>query len=172
MLATKVGFMALLVVLVGTACSAVGAGPTASTPTQPPDGTVTSPPNTGGGGGGSGAVPPDPQPTFVVPRSGQLEPHPVSITKLSARVVGRNVTVQADWWSGVEPCNVLDSIQFTRSGDTFTISVIEGHGPQLVMCIEIAVYKATTFSLGELAPGTYTIRAASGDAPAVTFTVP
>lgn len=166
---TRFAFLALAALL-ATACSAGAAGPTPS-PTQPPDLVITAPPDTGSGSGaGSGGVPGN-APTFVVPRAGQLEPHAVNITKLAATVQGRYVTVQADWWSGVEPCNVLDSIQFVRSGDTFSVTLFEGHGPELVACIEIAVLKATTFSLGELAPGTYTVRAATGDAPPVTFTV-
>jgi hypothetical protein len=171
-LAARLASLALIVALVASACSAGAAGPTASAPTQPPDAVVTSPPNGGAPPpSGGGTSPGDPQPQFVVPRPGQLEVHGVGITRLSATIAGHSVTVQADWWSGVEPCNVLDSIRFVRSGGTFTISLFEGHGPQLVACIDIAVLKATTFSLGQLEPGTYTIRAANGDAPPITITV-
>jgi hypothetical protein len=164
--AGKLVSIAILVLIAAGACSASAAGPTGGDASLPPDAIVTSPP------GGGRAPPGDPQPSFVVPTSGQLEPRAVNISKLSATVDGRNVTVQADWWSGVEPCNVLDSIKVVRDGQTFTVTLLEGHGAEPVACIEIAVFKATMFSLGRLEPGTYTIRAASGDAQPIPVTIP
>lgn len=153
----------VLVAVVAGGCSIVGPTPI------PPDVGVTSPP---GGGGGGGVAPGEPQPQFVVPKPGQLDLHQVSIAKLTVTVSGRAVTVQADWVSGVEPCSVLDSVQVVRDGTTFTVALLEGTGDPNGVCIEIAVYKATVFSLGDLEPGTYEIRAATGDAPPVTATVP
>jgi hypothetical protein len=173
----RLGSIVLFVVLVSAACASLGipapggGGAGAGSGGSAPGGGVpggVAPPDPGGGGG----VPPDAKPQFVVAHPGQLEIHPVAIVRLRATVTDGTVTVEADWWSGVEPCNILDSVQVDRGGDTFTVGLFEGHGPQDVMCIEIAVYKATLFSLGKLDPGTYTIGAASGDAQPITVTVP
>ena len=161
----RLGALILLAVIVAGACSAGAPGPSASPTSRPPDAVVTSPPD------GGGALPGEPRPQFVVPRPGQVDVHPVGIASLAATVRGRSVSVQAEWWSGVEPCNILDSIQVARNGSSFTVSLFEGHGPQAVACIEIAVLKAAVLSLGELDPGTYTIRPASGDAQPIVVTV-
>ena len=157
-------FLALLMVvgLIAAACAA-GAAPSASV-TLPPDAPVTSPPDGGG-------VPGLPQPSFVVAQPGQLNVHPVSITTLTPTVDGRHVTVQADWVSGVEPCNVLDHVDARQDGTTFTVAVFEGSSEADVVCIEIAVYKSTIVDLGELAPGDYVVQSADGNAPPASFTV-
>jgi len=176
--AARIAPLALLLVLVAGACSSLGIAP--------PGGGVGSGGDAGSGGGaapGGGALvgnppigpgapgAPDAKASFVVPRGGQRDVHPVGIASLSATVDGRTVQVQATWWSGVEPCNVLDSIRIVQDGQTFTVTLLEGSGDPNTMCIEIAVLKGTTFSLGPLDPGTYTIRPDSGDASPITFTV-
>ena len=157
------------------ACSAGAAAPAASTsPTLPPPtevpGGLESPDTgvvgIGGGGGGDGG-----QPQFVLPRPGTQNPGPVSVESLEARVEGRNAVVVATWWSGVEPCYVLDSAGFEREGNTFTVSLAEGAGQGDAMCIELAVEKATALDLGELEPGEYTVVAADGPAEPITFTI-
>jgi hypothetical protein len=184
--AARLGSIVLLVVLVTAACASLGIPGPGGGGADPGGGASSGGANGGGGGAvpggvapadpgsgaGGGVVPPDAKPQFVVAHPGQLEIHPAGIGRLSATVADGTVTVEADWWSGVEPCNILDSVQVDRGGDTFTVSLFEGHGPQDVMCIEIAVYKATLFSLGHLDPGTYTIAAASGDATPITVVVP
>ncbi|HEU0236503.1 MAG TPA: hypothetical protein VFR14_08695 [Candidatus Limnocylindrales bacterium] len=187
--APLVGLIVVLSVALG-ACAAGAASPAPESdetgrPTTPPseqpiddgDGTVVSPPNDGGndGGGndgGGGGLPGDPgQPQLVVPQSGQLMVHPVAIAELLARVEGRSVTLNARWWSGVEPCSVLDSVTIDRDGSTITIGLHEGTSDLDAVCIAIAVEKVTVIDLGELDPGTYTIVAASGDAAAITVEV-
>ena len=111
------------------------------------------------------------KPTLVLPHPGQLDIHAVSIEDLGARVEGRRVVVSASWWSGVEPCYVLDSVAVKRDGQTIIIVVREGSSARDVACIEIAMHKVTVIDLGELDPGTYTIIAGNGDARPVEVTV-
>ena len=172
--------LGLVAALLLSACSAATA-PSAS----PSDAVAPTPgPSQGGGGGSDGdtglSVPPgepgagDPaprEPTLVVARPGQLDPHPVAVTLLEPSVEGRRVLVKASWYSGVEPCYVLDSVKVDQGGNEFVLTVIEGTGDPNAMCIEIAMYKATIVDLGELEPGEYTIRASDGEAPPITVTV-
>jgi hypothetical protein len=76
------------------------------------------------------------------------------------------------WWSGVEPCNVLDSVKVDRMGRDITIQLIEGSADAHAICIEIAEQKATIVDLGELEPDTYTIFPdGKGEAKPVTVVV-
>jgi hypothetical protein len=79
--------------------------------------------------------------------------------------------VKITWYSGVEPCNVLDSVDVDQGGNEFVLTLVEGTSDPNAACIEIAELKATIVDLGELEPGTYTIRASEGEAPPVTVTV-
>jgi len=194
---TPTGFrsvvLGLLAVLLVGACSSAAApsnpsspvGPTPSAPAPSSD------PSESGGGGAPGdpgqtdpsvpvggivnPTPVDPglgQPKLVIPRPGQLNPRPVGAASLEPAVNGHHVLVKITWWSGVEPCNVLDSVKVERSGTAITIQLIEGSGDAHAICIEIAEQKATIVDLGELEPGTYTISAGGkGDATPVTITV-
>jgi hypothetical protein len=185
-------FLALLAVLTLAACSgaaapgaspepsaAPSAGPVAS---EPP--TSSDPGNVGGGGtsgdpgtgigGPAGPTPVDPgagQPSLVIAKPGQLDPHPVSPQQLQASVDGRHVLVKITWTSGVEPCYVLDSVNVQRSGMTIALTVFEGSSDRNAMCIEIAMIKATIVDLGELEPGTWTITAPDGEAAPITLTI-
>ena len=142
----------------------------------------------GSGGGGSdpgqggGTLPGDPgdpgagagddgPATPVQPVAGAVGVHDVVAAGLQAAVDGRRVTVELRWWSGVEPCYVLAGVDVVRDGSTFTLTILEGSaaGPD-VACIEMAMLKSTIVDLGELEPGTYTIRA-FGDAAPVEVTV-
>jgi hypothetical protein len=146
--------------------------PTAAPPTQVPGGAGSSDPNTGVVGGGvGGVVPNDGGPTFVLPKPGTQDPHPVSVETLRVKREGPKTIVIATWWSGVEPCNQLDTAAVKRDGNDFTIAISEGHGGGDVACIDIALEKATAIDLGELEPGEYTVKAQDSSAEAVTFTV-
>jgi hypothetical protein len=172
-----------------SACSGAAA-PSASTPSTAapsPSSAPSADPGTGAGSGGSsggnvgtgGAVIVDPtpvdpgagQPPIVIPKPGQKNPHPVGATTLQASVDGRHVLVKVTWYSGVEPCNVLDSVKVERSGSEISISLVEGSSDLDAICIEIAQLKATIVDLGDLAPGAWTIRAATGDAPPIQVTI-
>ena len=115
----------------------------------------------------------DPLGRIVVPKPGQLDVRPVPAQTLSATTAGRHVTLTIDWTSGVEPCNILDSIVVAVGADTktFAVTLREGHGPQDVVCIEIAESRRAIVDLGDLAPGTYTISDTTGGAAPITVTV-
>ena len=161
-----IGFSVMLVV---AACSNGGAPatPEPSSPdaSAPPDGIVTSPPDGGGGvllpGGGKP----------IVPKPGQLDVHPIAADSLAARVEGSTVIVTATWTSGVEPCNVLDSILVQKLDGTMTITLREGHGPEEVACIAIAELHSTVFEVHDVAAGTWTIVDSGGRATPVQVTV-
>jgi hypothetical protein len=162
-----------LVVAVLAACGSAS-GPTPN-PTSGP--TPTPVPGATGSTGGGLVNPPccknDPllgQATVVVPQRGQQDLRPVNVQLIRASVDGRHVTVELRWWSGVAPCTVLDSVQIDRDGTTFTLTPEEGSSGQAVACDDIAQLKATIVDLGELAPGSYTIKA-SGDAQPITVVV-
>ena len=175
---------ALGAVLALGACASAAA-PAASSPPPPASPSPTNATDLPGGGGSSGdpgtgiggSVDPAPvdtgtnQAKIVVPRPGQLNPRPLPAATLEATVDGRRVLVKATWWSGVEPCYVLDSVKVDRSGTDIAITLIEGTSDPNAACIELAMQKATIVDLGELEPGTYTISSPGGDATPVTVTV-
>jgi hypothetical protein len=185
----------LLVVLLA---GCVGGGGTASTPpggqpiaSGPP---VASSPGAGGSDGSTGAgsagnpgsgspgtggvtVGPTPggpgvnQPKLLVPKPGQLQPHPVVPLSLQASVDGRHVLVKITWYGGIEPCSVLDSVKVDRSGTTIALTVIEGSSDLTAVCPEIAMLKATLVDLGELGPGVWTITAPNSDVVPIQLTI-
>jgi hypothetical protein len=171
---------AILAALLVAACSSAGApGATASPPVTapssapsgdasvPPDQPVTSSPSDG-----TGALPPDPGGRLVFPKPGQLDVHPVPADSLAARVDGSTIVVTATWTSGVEPCNVLDSILVAGKGTpTMTITLREGHGPEEIACIAIAEQHRTEFDIPDVAPGTYTIADSGGVAAPIEVKV-
>ncbi len=115
----------------------------------------------------------DPLVRIVVPKRGQLDIRPIPAQTLTAVAAGPHVTLTIDYTSGVEPCNILDSIVVAVGADakTFAITLREGHGPQDVVCIEIAESRRAIVDLGDLAPGTYTISDTTGGAAPTTVTV-
>jgi hypothetical protein len=179
--------LAVAAVAVGLAACSSAAAPWASTPTTVgPDPTPVPTADAGSSGGGSDGsvgsgggvivnpVPVDPaagEPTIVVPKAGQKNPHPVGATSLQASIDGRHVLVKVSWWSGVEPCNILDSVRVDRSGTAIGITIIEGASDLDVACIEIAQLKATIVDLGDLEAGMYTISAPNSEAPPIQLTV-
>lgn len=175
---------ALGAVLTLGACAS-GAAPASSSSPPSASPSPTNATDLPGGGGSSGdpgtgiGGPVDPGPVdpgtgqakLVIPKPGQLNPRPLPAATLEATVDGRRVLVKATWWSGVEPCYVLDSVRVERSDNDIAITLIEGTGDQNAICIEIAMQKATIVDLGELEPGIYTISSPGGDATPVTVTV-
>jgi len=167
----RLGAGIVLLTLLLAACSAAAApSPSAPPLDTSPDAPVTAPPNDGSGGGtnpggigGGGAL--------VVPKPGQLDVHDVSIDELAARVQGSSIFVTASWTSGVEPCNVLDQIVVTQGTGTYAITLREGHGPEDVVCIEIAMTKRTEFEVPDVKPGTYQITDSTGRAAPIEVTV-
>ena len=170
-----VALLTVIAVLL-VACSSAGApavatptpSPTPAASTQDPDAPVsTRLPLVPGSGS-----PFDPGGRrVVVPKPGQLDVHPVPAQTLSATVDGHHVVVTIDYTSGVEPCNILDSIAVKPGVGSFEITLREGHGPDLVACPEIAQFKRATVDLGELAPGTYRISDGTGVAAPISVAV-
>ena len=83
---------------------------------------VTSPPDDGSG------TPVDPGVAGakrVVPKPGQLDVRAVPADTLTATADGSTITVTATWTSGVEPCNVLDTVVVDRGEGTFSITLRE-----------------------------------------------
>ncbi|HEX5148374.1 MAG TPA: hypothetical protein VFW02_04785, partial [Candidatus Limnocylindrales bacterium] len=122
-------------------------------------------PSAGGGNPGVGGG------ELTVPQPGQLDVHPVPAELLESAVDGHNVTIRITWTSGVEPCNVLDTILVDRTGDAIAITLREGHAVGNKICIEIAKQKHALVDLGELEPGTYTISDAVGGAAPIQVVV-
>ena len=106
-----------------------------------------------------------------IPRPGQLDVHPVPIDLLEATVDGSTIIVTATWTSGVEPCNILDTIVVDRGDDSFTITLREGHGPEEVACIAIAEQHRTRFEIPDVPAGSYRILDAGGLATPIEVTV-
>jgi hypothetical protein len=169
-----------------TACSA-GASPAPSSPPSSAPPAASPGGSTGAGQPGDGSSgqpgvgigfpalpwPVDPgigEPTIVVAKPGRLEPHPVGATRIESRVNGKRVVLRLTWYSGVEPCSVLDSVGVARTGNGIVLTIREGADKLGVACIELAMLKATIVDLGELERGTYTI-SAGGDAPPIQVVV-
>jgi hypothetical protein len=169
--------LAVLVVAAVAACGSVAAPPTSEAPDSPP---ATLAPSQDPSGS-IGIVEPapsedpvviDPLGRIVVPKPGQLDVRPIPAQTLSAATAGRRATLTIDYTSGIEPCNILDSIVVAVDAKAFAITLREGHGPQQdVVCIEIAESKRAIVDLGELAPGAYTISDTTGGATPITVTV-
>ena len=169
--------LGLLVVAEIAACGSTAAPPTSEAPGSPPASLAPSEDPSSS----VGIVEPapsddpvliDPLGRIVVPKPGQLDVRPIPAQTLSAVAAGRHVTLTIDYTSGVEPCNILDSIVVAVDAQAFAITLREGHGPQQdVVCIEIAESKRTIVDLGELAPGTYAISDTTGGAAPITVTV-
>jgi hypothetical protein len=85
----------------------------------------------------------------VVPAPGMANVRPVPWTKATAADDDTTVTVR--FWSGVEPCYVLDHVDVSYATDAVTITLFQGNDPSAgdVACIEIAQLKQTVVSLSE-----------------------
>jgi hypothetical protein len=161
----------LVVVSLLVACAGGAAAPSAS-PSQSPDAPVSAPPSDGTGGGasidpgiGAGAKP-------VLPKPGQaINIHPIAAEQLAARVDGDRIIVKAVWYSGVEPCTILDSILVSKGEGTYTITLQEGSSPQEIACMAIAELHVTEFDIPNVPAGTWTIRDSGGLAAPVEVTV-
>jgi hypothetical protein len=112
--------------------------------------------------------------SYLTPTKDLVNQHNVSVQLLRAAVVddGR-AFADLRWYSGVAPCNALDSVKLAKdeAAKTIRLTVVEGSEPGDQMCIEIAELHAVAVDLGVLAAGTWTI-SAEGDAPAIKLDVP
>ncbi|UBU13853.1 hypothetical protein [Nonomuraea gerenzanensis] len=87
----------------------------------------------------------DPKP--VKPTGDAINVHRIRWTK--AKGVSKGKKVQLTWWSGVEPCTVLDRVKVKETRKKVTITLYEGTSPKAknMSCIMIAVEKTTTVKL-------------------------
>jgi len=101
-------------------------------------------------GDDDGALPdPDDGAQLVEPTPGMtgVRPH-----GFDHEVVGKDgTTVTIFFWSGVEPCYVLDHVDVEYGAQTVTITLYEGHDASAgdVACIEIAMLKKVEVRLDE-----------------------
>ncbi|MEU5859679.1 MULTISPECIES: hypothetical protein [unclassified Nonomuraea] len=86
-------------------------------------------------------------PEPVKPVGDAINVHKVRWTK--ATPVSRGKQVRLTWWSGVEPCTVLDEVKVKETAKKVTITLYEGTSPKAksVSCIMLAVEKTTTVKL-------------------------
>jgi hypothetical protein len=66
-----------------------------------------------------------------------------------AQPLGDGSTLRVIFWSGVEPCSVLDHVEVQETARNVTITLYEGSDPEAgdVACIEIAMKKAVDVTL-------------------------
>ena len=83
----------------------------------------------------------------VVPTPGMDNVNPTSWIKAEPSADGTSVTVR--FWSGVEPCYVLDHVDVAYGNDAVTITLYQGNDPTAgdVACIDIAMLKQVVVPL-------------------------
>src|SRR3954453_7045527 len=178
----------LAVVLLLAACSAAGgAAPTTPVPTQGAAATASDGATSPGDPGASlppespvsTAVPPGQVHVFdpnngpiVIPKPGQLDVHPTEAQTLRAAGTGPQVGMSIAYASGVEPCNVLDSILVKRGPGSFEMTLREGHGPGGGVCPDLAEFKRACAARGGGEPRTYTITDGTGVAKPISVAIP
>ncbi|MFI9593421.1 hypothetical protein [Nonomuraea sp. NPDC052265] len=86
-------------------------------------------------------------PEPVKPTGDAINVHKARWTK--ATPVSHGKQVKLTWWSGVEPCTVLDRVKVKETAKKVTITLYEGTSPKAenVSCIMLAVEKTTTVKL-------------------------
>ncbi|MEU1720180.1 hypothetical protein [Nonomuraea sp. NPDC005692] len=86
-------------------------------------------------------------PEPVKPTGDAINVHKVRWTKAAS--VARGKQVRLTWWSGVEPCTVLDRVKVKETAKKVTITLYEGTSPKAknVSCIMLALEKTTTVKL-------------------------
>lgn len=96
----------------------------------------------------SDGMPAPGKPKMVTPRPGMKDLRPVGWDR--AKVRGPR-SVLVTYWSGVEPCNVLDHVDVTYNAKTIEITLYEGYDPDEpdAACIEIALLKGVKLTLEE-----------------------
>jgi hypothetical protein len=89
----------------------------------------------------------DPQPQPVEPRPGMQDVRPTSFDTATIGDDDRSLTIT--FWSGVEPCSVLDHVDMAETPDAVRVTLYQGSDPSAgqVACIDIAVLKQVTVTL-------------------------
>lgn len=93
------------------------------------------------------------RPQRVRPRPGMTDLRPVPWEKARQTPDGRHLRVV--YWSGVEPCNVLDHVDIRYGEKSITVTLYEGSDPTQpdVACIEIALQKFVKLRLDQAVDG-------------------
>ncbi|MBA3628603.1 MAG: hypothetical protein H0W55_02850 [Actinobacteria bacterium] len=141
---TGAGLLALALALGG--CGAPNGGASGSgSGGSGPDGPVAGTPGTGIGNGGGGGV--------VSPRPGMADVHPVEWDEVRLAEDDRSLWLK--WWSGVEPCHVLDRIEVQVGPRVVIVTLLEGRvpGKEDVACPEMAQLKEAKATLAEPVDG-------------------
>ncbi|GAB3130823.1 hypothetical protein [Microbispora hainanensis] len=122
--------------------SGAGADHPSRPPARSPDAAVSAP-----------AAPADPSgapsgtPSPVTPAGPTLNPRKVPWE--SATPTDDGMVLDIVWWSGVEPCNVLDHVEVTETAREVTVTLYEGQDRRSpdAACIAIAILKTTKVHL-------------------------
>jgi hypothetical protein len=74
---------------------------------------------------------------------------PIAFSSATVRPDDRTIDVR--FWSGVEPCSVLDHVDVAYGSDTVTITLFQGSDPTagMVACPDIAMLKQVTVTLDQ-----------------------
>ncbi len=115
-----------------------GGGPDSpGTPSEPSEPTVP----------GGNDEPGELEPEIVVPRAGMHDVQPISFEDVEQ--IGES-ELRVYFWSGVEPCSVLDSVDVVETDEQVTITLLQGYEEvdgEPPVCIMLAVYKAVDVTL-------------------------
>jgi hypothetical protein len=90
-----------------------------------------------------------PDPQIVQPRPGMVDVRPTGFD--TAKIGDDDRTLTINFWSGVEPCYVLDHVDVSYTDDAVTVTLFQGSDPTAgdVACIEIAMLKQVTITLDQ-----------------------
>ncbi|GAA1271982.1 hypothetical protein GCM10009677_26300 [Sphaerisporangium rubeum] len=94
---------------------------------------------------GTGTPAPGAQASPVRPHGGTVNTHRVPFERAEPSADGRSLKVY--WWSGVEPCNVLDRVEVAENAGSVTVTLWEGTTDPDAICVLMAVHKVTTVEL-------------------------
>ncbi|MFJ2028363.1 hypothetical protein [Streptosporangium sp. NPDC087985] len=100
----------------------------------------------------SHTVAPRPGPTGGTPKPTRPEGHtdnPRKVAWLTAKPSKDGRSLRVTWWSGVEPCHVLDRVTVRETSKRVTVTLWEGPSSKVknALCIDIAIQKVTTVKL-------------------------
>ncbi len=86
-------------------------------------------------------------PKPVKPEGHTNNPHKVAWLSAKPSKDGRSLRIV--WWSGVEPCHVLDRVTVKETPKRVTVTLWEGESGKVqnVACIDIAIKKSTIVKL-------------------------
>ncbi|MBP2707287.1 hypothetical protein JOL79_26235 [Microbispora sp. RL4-1S] len=156
----KIWLAALLTLAV--ACGETPSDTTASAPSAPPTHTPAPPPASTTPGAPGPASAPAPAPSLVTPAGHTVRTRKVRWLDATPSADGRSLEIV--WWSGVEPCNVLDRVEVAETPKTVTVTLYEGTDPRSpdVACIDIALKKRTAVALKAPLDGRKVVDGAAG----------